>query len=218
MASTARGQRHGIRRNALERAILNPMSLSVAEFVQRWKRNALSESSAAQSHFNDLCDTLGEPHPTDIDPTGDRYTFERPVSKTYGGKGYADVWLRDHFAWEYKANGKHQHKDLKAAYRQINDYREDLLNPPLLVVCDLIQFQIHTNFTSTSKRVYAFDLDDLLRNSPPPPAPFLPSRSSTPSSATPAPSVPTAPTPSSPRRPPRSSLASPSASKSKSAP
>ena len=142
------------------------MPLSPADFVQRWKRNALSESSAAQSHFNDLCDLLGESHPTDIDPTGDRYTFERPVSKTYGGKGFADVWLRDHFAWEYKANGKHQHKDLKAAYRQINDYREDLLNPPLLVVCDLIHFQIHTNFTSTSKRVYAFDLDDLLRNKP----------------------------------------------------
>ena len=140
------------------------MARSLADFVHRWKINALSESSAAQSHFNDLCDVLDQPHPTDVDPTGERFTFEKPVSKIYGGKGYADVWLRDHFAWEYKANGKHKHKDLKAAYKQINDYREDLLNPPLLVVCDLIHFEVHTNFNLTSKRVYAFSLDDLNRN------------------------------------------------------
>src|SRR5216683_3372766 len=39
---------------------------------------------------------------------------KKPVSKVYGGKGSADVWLRDHFAWEYKGNKK----DLKAAYKQ----------------------------------------------------------------------------------------------------
>ncbi|MGB8481040.1 MAG: DNA methyltransferase [Acidobacteriaceae bacterium] len=68
--------------------------------------------------------------------------------------------MRDHFAWEYKG----KHKDLKKAYDQINDYREDLLNPPLLVVCDLDRFEVHTNFTSTNKRVYAFNLDDLNHN------------------------------------------------------
>ncbi|HQU44756.1 MAG TPA: hypothetical protein PK867_18215, partial [Pirellulales bacterium] len=38
---------------------------------------------------------------------------------------------------------------------------EDLENPPLLVVCDLDRFEIHTNFTGTAKKVYAFDLDAL---------------------------------------------------------
>ena len=52
------------------------------------------------------------------------------------------------------------HKDLAAAYRQLLDYRY-LENPPLLVVCDLDRFEIHTNFTNTRKRVYAFDLEGL---------------------------------------------------------
>src|SRR5262249_19359243 len=33
--------------------------------------------------------------------------------------------------------------------------------PPLLVVCDLDRFEIHTNFTATRKAVHAFDLDGL---------------------------------------------------------
>ncbi len=136
------------------------MALSVPEFVHRWKINSQSERSGAQSHFIDLCDMLGEPHPAAIDSAGERYAFEKPVGKTRGGKGFADVWLRDHFAWEYKG----KHKDLRKAYDQLNDYREDLGNPPLLVVCDLDRFEVHTNFTSTSKRVYAFNLDDLNRN------------------------------------------------------
>jgi len=103
---------------------------------------------------------LGESHPAAADAVGERYTFEKPVSRTSGGKGFADVWLRDHFAWEYKG----KHKDLAAAYRQLNDYREDLLNPPLLVVSDMNCFEVHTNFGKTKKRIYKFDLRDLERN------------------------------------------------------
>jgi type II restriction/modification system DNA methylase subunit YeeA len=103
---------------------------------------------------------LGEAHPAASDAVGERYAFDKPVNKTKGGKGFADVWLRDHFAWEYKG----RHKDLKKAYEQLNEYREDLGNPPLLVVCDMDRFEIHTNFTATSKRVYTFTLDDLNRN------------------------------------------------------
>jgi hypothetical protein len=138
------------------------MPLSVPDFVKRWKINSLSERSGSQSHFIDLCDMLGQPHPAAADAAGERYAFDKPLTKTSGAKGFADVWLRDHFAWEYKG----KHKDLKAAYKQINDYREDLGNPPLLVVCDLDRFEVHTNFTSTTKRVYAFDLSDLERNLP----------------------------------------------------
>jgi type II restriction/modification system DNA methylase subunit YeeA len=138
------------------------MPLSVPDFVKRWKINSLSERSGSQSHFIDLCDMLGQPHPAAADAVGERYAFDKPLTKVYGGKGFADVWLRDHFAWEYKG----KHKDLIAAYKQINDYREDLGNPPLLVVCDLDRFQVHTNFTSTTKRIYEFDLTDLDRNQP----------------------------------------------------
>lgn len=103
---------------------------------------------------------LGEEHPAAADSAGENYAFEKYVGKAHGGKGFADVWLRDHFGWEYKG----KHKDLKKAYAQLNDYREELGNPPLLVVCDLERFQIHTNFTATAKRVYEFTLDDLNHN------------------------------------------------------
>jgi len=138
------------------------MSLSLAEFVTRWKASALTERAAAQSHFIDLCDMLHQPHPAAADPTGEAFTFEKHVSTIKGGKGYADVWKRGFFGWEYKG----KHKDLKAAYLQLNDYREDLVNPPLLVVCDQNLFEVHTNFTDTRPHVYRFTLDDLLSNAP----------------------------------------------------
>src|ERR1700738_537840 len=136
------------------------MPLTVADFVNRWKLFSQTENAGSKPHFLDLCEVLGQPHPAASDASGENFAFEKHVGKTRGGKGFADVWFRDHFAWEYKT----KHKDLKKAYEQLNDYREELGNPPLLVVCDLERFEVHTNFTATSKRVYAFDLDDLNRN------------------------------------------------------
>ena len=81
------------------------MPLSLAEFVERWKAVTLTERAAAQSHFIDLCEVLGQPHPAAADQTGESFTFEKAVSKLHGGKGFADVWKRGFFAWEYK--GKH---------------------------------------------------------------------------------------------------------------
>lgn len=109
------------------------MPLTVSEFVYRWKLFSQTEDAGSQSHFLDLCDVLGQKHPAAADSAGENYAFEKYVGKTRGGKGFADVWYRDHFAWEYKG----KHKDLKKAYDQLNDYREELGNPPLLVVCDL---------------------------------------------------------------------------------
>ena len=127
------------------------------DFVAKWKQANLSERSACQQHFLDLCDVLGQPKPAAADPDGAFYTFERGVSKTGGGQGWADVWFRGHFGWEYKG----KHKNLAAAYGQLLLYREAVENPPLLVVCDLDRFEIHTNFTGTAKKVHAFDLDRL---------------------------------------------------------
>jgi len=146
------------------------MPLSLTEFVQRWKASTLTERAAAQSHFIDLCEVLSQPHPAAADQTGDSYTFEKHVSKLKGGKGFADVWKRGFFAWEYKG----KHKDLKAAYIQLNDYREDLENPPLLVTCDQDRFEIHTNFTNTLPQVYSFTLDELDLGAPTPNCAMLP--------------------------------------------
>lgn len=93
--------------------------------------------------------------PADADPTGEWYTFEKGVDKDTGGQGFADVWRRGFFGWEYKG----KRKNLADAYRQLSQYREALANPPLLIVCDLNRFEIHTNFTGTVKEVHAFDLD-----------------------------------------------------------
>ncbi|MBN2476782.1 MAG: class I SAM-dependent DNA methyltransferase [Pirellulales bacterium] len=127
------------------------------EFIAKWQRANLSERSACQQHFLDLCDVLDQRKPAAADPDGAWYTFERGVRKTTGEKGWADVWMRGHFGWEYKG----KHKDLDAAYQQLLLYREDLENPPLLVVCDLDRFEIHTNFTGTAKQVHRFDLAGL---------------------------------------------------------
>ncbi|MGI8548221.1 MAG: hypothetical protein ACR2M1_12975, partial [Gemmatimonadaceae bacterium] len=60
-----------------------------AEFQRKWIANELKERSASQSHFNDLCAVLGVPTPTDADPTGEFYAFERGATKLRGGEGWA---------------------------------------------------------------------------------------------------------------------------------
>jgi hypothetical protein len=131
--------------------------LTPQTLIAKWKRADLAERAACQEHFIDLCRMLGHPTPAEADPSGEFFTFERGVEKAEGGNGWADVWKRNFFGWEYKG----KHKDLKAAYRQLQLYRESLDNPPLLVVCDLDRFEIHTNFTGSAKRVYSFDLESL---------------------------------------------------------
>ncbi len=134
------------------------MALDILSFVRKWNASTLTERSAAQQHFRDLCEALGVPHPTEQDEIGASYTYEKRVAKTGGGGGFADVWKRGYFAWEYKSKGG----DLKAAYKQLNEYREALENPPLLIVCDFVRFEVHTNFENLPPRVYSFTLDDLL--------------------------------------------------------
>ena len=63
-----------------------------------------------------------------------------------------------HFAWEYKG----QHANLDKAYAQLLQYRESLLNPPLLIVSDMQRIVIHTNFTNTAKQTHNLALEDLL--------------------------------------------------------
>lgn len=131
--------------------------MTPAEFIAKWSRTELTERSAAQQHFLDLCDLLDHPKPAAHDPTGESFTFERGAAKQGGGDGWADVWKRDYFGWEYKG----KHKDLKAAYQQLLRYRESLDNPPLLVVCDMDRIEVHTNFTGTAKHIHAIPLAEL---------------------------------------------------------
>lgn len=134
-------------------------TLSPQEFVAKWRRVALTERSSYQQHFLDLCRLIGHPAPADIDPTGESFTFEAGATKQKGGQGWADVWKKGFFGWEYKG----KHANLDKAYQQLLQYRESLQNPPLLVVSDTDHIIIHTNFTNTVKQTFTLGFDDLLK-------------------------------------------------------
>ena len=127
------------------------------EFIAKWRAVDLKERSASQSHFNDLCRLLEIPDPITADPKGEWFTFEKGVSKTSGGEGWADVWRKGCFAWEYKG----KRRDLDAALTQLLNYSNGLESPPLLIVSDMDRIRIHTNWTNTVQKTYSFAIEDL---------------------------------------------------------
>lgn len=131
--------------------------MTPAAFIEKWSRSELRERQGSQEHFIDLCRLLGEPTPAEEDATGQSYCFERGATKVGGGDGWADVWRRGKFGWEYKG----KHKDLNAALRQLQIYAPDLENPPYLVVSDMERIVVHTNWTNTVRRTIPFGFDDL---------------------------------------------------------
>ena len=79
--------------------------MNVDEFVAKWAANRGREMGAYVEHFNDLCKLLGEKTPNEADPNGDVFAFQKG-SRKEGEQGFADVWMRGNFAWEYKGKGK----------------------------------------------------------------------------------------------------------------
>jgi hypothetical protein len=81
------------------------------EFIRKWGPGgaaySLNERQGAQSHFMDICQVLGVESPHDLD----NYCFERGGLKLGTGRGFADVWKRNCFAWEYKAPPNDPRKD-----------------------------------------------------------------------------------------------------------
>jgi hypothetical protein len=140
--------------------------MDLQTFIAKWRRVDLSERAASQAHFMDLCALLKVKNPIEADPTGEVFTFEKPVRVTAaasagsaGDRGFADVWYKGRFGWEYKRKGKY--KTLADAYRQLCQYRDDLGNPPLLIVSDIAHTEIHTNFTGFKPDLYTVDLEEL---------------------------------------------------------
>lgn len=85
--------------------------MQATEFNKKWEAAELKERSASQAHFLDLCALLSIEDPISADPKGEWFTFERGASKTSGGEGWADVWRKGWFAWEYKGKKKDLDKD-----------------------------------------------------------------------------------------------------------
>ena len=148
--------------------------MTPAEFKKKWSRYSGKETSAYQGHFDDLCRLLEQPTPAEADPSGsDFFCFQKRVVKDAelfvlhetgvetepGERGFADVWRKGCFAWEYKG----KKKNLDEAYKQLLRYRESLLNPPLLVVCDFDRYIVRTNFNGTVQEVHEFNNDQIDR-------------------------------------------------------
>ena len=137
--------------------------MQAQQFIRKWQAGSpahgLNERAGAQAHFIDLCRVLGVPEPGDPDA----YCFERGLTKTGSAAqrtdGFADVWHRGHFGWEYKAPGK----SLEGALKQLMMYALPLENPPLLVVSDRLRIEVHTHFTGTPSEKHSFALEDLAR-------------------------------------------------------
>ena len=128
------------------------------DFIAKWRGTTRTERSAAQEHFLDLCEVLGVPKPGDVDRHGTEYTFEKSTRKIGDTAGFADVWKRQCFAWEYKGN----RKNLVQAYAQLKQYADALENPPLLIVSDMQEIRVHTNFTNTIAQQHVIALGELI--------------------------------------------------------
>ena len=157
-----------------ENSVSQSAGMTAAEFKRKWARYQGKETSAYQEHFSDLCRLLGQPTPNEADPSGaDFFCFQKRVVKDAelfelhdsgeplepGERGFADVWKKSCFAWEYKG----KKKNLDEAYKQLLRYRESLLNPPLLVVCDFDRYIIRTNFNGTVQETHEFTNADIDR-------------------------------------------------------
>src|SRR5450756_2885909 len=134
------------------------MSMTPQEFIHKWRPSQLRERQASREHSLDLCRLLEEPTSAEIDSEGNSYCFDFGAAKTGGKDGFADVWKRGYFRWDYKG----KHKDLIAAYAQLKDYVDDLQNPPLLIVSDMDRIVIRTNFTNTVQEIHTISLDDVV--------------------------------------------------------
>jgi hypothetical protein len=125
-------------------------------FVTKWTANTRNEQAASKEHFLNLCELLEVPTPNS-DATGASYAFEKGVKKASGSGGWADVWRRGCFGWEYKSRGG----DLEAAHDQLLRYCGALENPPLLITCDMDRIVVRTNFQGKVSERFDLALEDL---------------------------------------------------------
>ena len=79
------------------------------------------------------------------------------MRKAAGGGGWADVWKRGCFGWEYKSKGG----DLEKAHDQLLRYSGALEHPPLLITSDMERIVVRTNWTNEVEERREFGLEDL---------------------------------------------------------
>jgi hypothetical protein len=97
------------------------------------------------------------PKPADVDRHGTEYTFEKSTRKIGDSAGFADVWKRHCFVWEYKG----KRRNLVEAYAQLKQYADAFENPPLLIDSDMQEIRVHTNFTNAIAQQHVIQLAEL---------------------------------------------------------
>ena len=70
-------------RRVAEDVDVSPAVPDPQEFVAKWRTTTLSERSAYQQHFLDLCRLIGHPTPADLDASGASFTFEAGATKRW---------------------------------------------------------------------------------------------------------------------------------------
>src|SRR2546430_3212604 len=74
-----------------------------------------------------------------------------------GPEGLGDVWKDGCFIWEYRGS----RRNLVEAYAQLKQYADALGNPSLLIVSDMQEIRIHTNFTNAIAQQHVIPLAEL---------------------------------------------------------
>jgi hypothetical protein len=133
------------------------INMTPEKFIEKWRGTKLNEIQSYQLHFNDVCSLVGyeQPQPMGENRQGKKYSYEfsLPTGKR------ADVYLQDHFIVEYKAPDKYE--TLKEAQEQVENYAQRL-DAHLLVVTDINNWVITTNFFDTKPITYTFTHEELI--------------------------------------------------------
>src|SRR5262249_22542772 len=128
--------------------------------VEKWVPVILNEQSTAQEYFNDLCHLIGHPTPSEADPHGQFYRFQKRFILPSGKHVIVDAWKSGCFAWEFKTRDKHL--TLEVALRRLLPYREILQNVRVLVGSDISRIEIYGVFNGALKKLCVLTLQDLL--------------------------------------------------------
>src|ERR1700730_37549 len=131
--------------------------MSPEEFIARWRGTTRTRAVGRSGTFpRSVC----TPRSTETGRLGSawhRIYLEKSTRKIGDAAGFADVWKRHCFAWEYKG----KQANLVKAYAQLKQYADAFENPPLLIVSDMQEIRVHTNFTNTIAQQHVIQLADL---------------------------------------------------------
>ena len=135
----------------VDRIASSAPTMTLQEFIRRWRGKTPGEKQAAQTWFLDLLKVVGHPDPIEVG-NFDKFTFEKAVPG-----GFADAYLEGCFGWEFKR----AEAQLPGAFDQLLRYQVYLKTPPLLVVSSFQLIRVQTNFRDKETVVHDIPIAEL---------------------------------------------------------